>query len=361
MKKTISTILATLFFVSIIIVPVAADGFEEVAANYYSTNQLIELAKKYISKYDTNPFKSANGYYLGNEIPMYIMNSENKTASLIEDVKLYPVFRGEEVIFTIIDMGGTRKISDEGVIGINNTLNVSDNFALVTDGNLCVSLTDKGMTVSVEGSGDERVFSEVFITDQVEMTTISKIGIPYIPSNVNIRAGDLNMPLKAQHTPYTCWAACMASFVHKYLGYNLTSLDIVNDIVDVHPNYSANVLNNTELLLTTVKDLFSSVYGINVSRDHTVTDSDMAGIRASIDGGNAVIIGWEAVGASGHVTVLTGYSWSGSNVIYNIMDPWPVNSGDEYSLDATRPDKEPTNFYIENGYIHSPRESLTHQ
>lgn len=361
MNRIIKLVLVFVLLFTGAVIHVAAEEIESSSTKYYSTNELIELAKNYIEDYDTNPFKSANGYYLENEIPMYKMNSDDKSTSLIEDTKLYPVFRGEEVIFTIIDMGGTRKISDEGVTGINNTLNVSDTFALVTDGKLCVSLTDKDTTVPVEGSGNERNFVGISTTEEIELVTVSKIGIPYIPSNINTRALELNMPKKAQHTSVTCWAACMASFVHKYKGYNLTSSDVVNDIVDVHPSYSVSGLNNSEQSLLTVKNLLSSVYNISVLRDYTVTDSDMAGIRSSIDAGKASILGWRSASYSGHVTVLSGYSLSGINVIYRIMDPLPVGSGRIYDLNMTNPNFRPSNYSISSGEQYTLEESLTYQ
>ena len=154
------------------------------------------------------------------------------------------------------------------------------------------------------------------------------------------------MPLKAQHSDTTCWAACMASIIQKYKGTSITSEDVCDRVL----------INSTRTMLQ-IQAHLRDYYQISTTRDHTATNSDVSTIKSSIDAGNALILGWISA-SSNHVTVLSGYSSRATTgAEYTIMDP--LHAGNYYYL-QTQTAVLPTNDEINSSNIYTLNETLTY-
>ncbi len=310
--------------------------------NYLSNNELSALAKEFIVKFDSQYSKQTN-YYLGSEIFIYDLNSDDESFALRTTAKLYPVYKNEEVIFTIYDMGGTSKISQDGVDVLNKTLLESDQFVLLSNGVNCVSYTNDKKIVSVDTNQID--FSLISITIEIEFQKNKKLKLENIDNYVIPYANNLNMPAKSQHTLFTCWAACIASFVHKYRGYNIDSLDVCYDIVDYDESdvpsnivgyfqISVSSLNNSTRNFEQIKQYLYYVYNISTNYDSSFVASDLNSIINAIGNNRASILGWKNESNGKHVTILTGYNYNSvTNLTYlYIMDPLPKNEGSSYYL-----------------------------
>ena len=326
------------------------------ANNFLSNDMLLELAKEFVVKLDLSYSKESN-YYLGSEISNYDLNADNKSYTLRTTAKLYPVYRDEKVIFTIYDMGGTSKISLDGVDVLNKTLLDSNQFVLLANETDFISYTNDKKTISIDINKTDNI-TILNDIEEIEFHTITKSKLENIDSLILPYSNNLNMPAKSQHTLFTCWAACIASFVHKYSGYNIDSLDVCYDIVDYDesevPNdklgyfaVSVSSLNNSTRNFDQIQQYLYYVYNISTSHDASFTVSDLNSLTNAIENNRASILGWINETNGKHVTVLTGYNRNSvTNLVYlYIMDPLPKNVGSSYYL-VVQPNTIPINGEI---------------
>ena len=324
--------------------------------NYLSNDVLLELAKEFVVKFDLSYSKKSN-YYLGSEISIYDLNADNKSYTLRATAKLYPVYKNEKVIFTIYDMGGTAKISQDGVDVLNKTLLESNQFVLLTDGTNYASYTNNEKIVSIDIKEID-IISISNTIQEIGFQTLTKSKLENIDNIVVPYANSLNMPAKSQHTLFTCWAACIASLVHKYSGYNIDSLDVCYDIVDYDESdvpsdkveyfhVSVSSLNSSTRNFDQIKQYLYYVYNISTSHDSSFTVSDFNSLTNAIENNCASILGWVNESNGKHVTVLTGYNRNSvTNLVYlYIMDPLPKNVGSSYYL-VVQPNTIPINGEI---------------
>lgn len=275
-----------------------------------------------------NMYSCDDLYYLGNDIPIYLSDSDN-VLSLYTDVKLYPVFCNDELILTLMYYDNTIKISDMFVDILKAHLGTATKIMIIKSCNDLKLVAD----------------SKVYSFDMGEYSYLTELDESYKGAYermnnydnrkllLSIQNGSrssysIALPTRAQ-SPYAlgCWAACIASF-DSYYNHHTT---YVSDVVYAVTGSTSSAPDKSPSQVCTILQYY---YDIMAYQRNVNSSSFCSNVRTDIQNGKGYILCWQKSSGEKHATVLKGYTSSGSSYQYHIMDPFYNSSmgGGVYSL-----------------------------